>query len=298
MDKGVIIYAFKKPSYGKLAFNLAVSLKFHSPEIPICLIHDELALKHLGIDHLKFFDKFIPIERNDLYDNIHFAPGKAKILGYKYFPFDQNMILDADSICVRPIEPLFESCQAKPIYSQSTGTWTEVADDWTCQWMNLKICKEVFKLPKKYQLFEINSSFMLVKKCKESEKFYTQAMENYTAGVNHKKLRKWGGGFPDELAFNIAFAQTGLSPAFDDLKLENINNVIQKPVFFSTNYTNRWGEIHKDYYFLGFFGGRNFTSKSLQEHYDTLMRGHAKHFGFMHQWKCHLLMKDKHVNEK
>lgn len=299
MNKGIVIYAFKKPAYGKFAYNLAASIKFHSPELPICLIHDELALTHLSIEQKALFDTQIIIATEDLYDDRKFSPGKAKILGYKYFPYDQNMVIDADSLCIQALEPLFDKYNKKPIYSQCSGTWTEEANEWTCQWLPLTICKELFDLPKTYRLFEINSSFVLVRKCKESEDFYNQAYQNYLKGVGHPKLGKWGGSFPDELALNIAFAQTGLQPNFEDLLLEEINNVIQKPVFFSTNYTNRFGQIQKDYYFLGFYGGRNFTSHSLQDFYDAKMREICGKLGLpFHQWKCHLLMKDKHVNEK
>lgn len=291
MDNGIVIYAFKKPSYGKLAFNLAISLKYHSPDIPICLIHDEEAIRHLA-DKLKIFDVLIKIAHDDLYDGMKFTPGKAKLSGYKYFPFERNMIIDADSLCIRPVEPLFEKCGTKSIYAQTVWVGDQQATEWTCTWMSLEACKQAFVLPKAFQLFEINSSFFYVKKGKEAEAFYKQALSNYKP--DHPKLRKWGGGFPDELAFNIAFAQTGVNPAFDDLKKEDINNIAPIPVYFSRSSPLKNVAQRTDLFFIGMYGGRNFTSKGLQAQYDAFMREYSRKFEFVHQWKGHLLMRDKH----
>lgn len=299
MDKGIIIYAFGKPTYGKMAFNLAVSLKFNSPDIPICLIHDDTALSHLNADHLAYFNKQVQIDKSDLWDNRTFSPGKAKLSGYKYFPFERNMIIDADSVCIKPIEPLFEMCDPKPIYSQTVGTWLEDAKDWTCQWMALKVCKEVFDLPEKYRLFEINSSFMYVRKCKESQAFYNQALQNYEKGVGNPGVSKiWGRTFPDELAFNIAFAQTGIEPNFNNLAYPDINNIDPKPVFFSQIEAYKPKKHGNEYYFLGCYGGPGFTSHSLVSQCDTFMQKYAAHFSYFHQWKFHLMMKNKHITTK
>lgn len=298
MTRGVIIYAFKKPAYGKFAFNLAASIRYHSPDLPICLIHDEEALKHLQNWQRDYFHKKIKIDRVDLYDGPRASPGKAKLSGYKYFPFDQNMIIDADSICIKDIRPLFDQCNEKPVYSQAVGSWNQDADSWTCQWMPLKLVKGVFDLPKEYRIFEINSSFMLIRKSPEAQKFYAQAFENYMAGNNHPKVRSWGGTFPDELAFNVAFAQCGIEPHFHDQEPETLSNAGQKPVFFSTRFTNDWGFVAKNYHFIGFFGDMHFTSRSLQEHYDRLMKSYGAAFEFSHYYKIHQLMKEKHVLSK
>lgn len=299
MNKGIIIYAFKKTAYGKFAYNLAVSLKYNSPELPICLLHDGNAIMHLTIDQRKFFDQEIIISYEDMYDKGMFSPGKAKLSGYKYFPYEWNMIIDADTVCIKPLGELFEKCSNKPIYSQTVGTWTEEAESWTCQWMSLSNCKAIFDLPIKYRLFEINSSFMIVHKCEEADKFYQQALVNYYKGDRNPKVSKiWGGTFPDELAFNIAFAQCGIEPNFDDLSYDQINNINPKPIYFSTLEAYKPNKYGDDFYFLGCYGGRNFTSKSLQDQCDRYMRGYANHFGLVHQWKYHLLMRSKHIEGK
>lgn len=295
MSKGVAIYAFKKAAYGKLAWNLAVSIRANNPDLPVSVITDGKALGHLADWQMAYFDKVVQMSMDDLYEKEKFMPGKGKLSGYKYLPYDHTMIIDADSICIGNIGDLFEKSTG-PIHSQAVGVFSAKDTTWTCQWMSLENVKEVYSLGDKFTIYEINSSFMCVRKCEESEQFYNQALSNYKTGIEAPKFRKWGGGFPDELAFNVAFAQCKINPSFADQEV--LSNDSQWPIFFSTRFTNDWSYVHNNFKFIGYFGDRHFTDRSLQDQYDRLMIGYGRKFGFMHQYKMHQLMKEKHVLSK
>lgn len=295
MSKGVVIYAFKKAAYGKLAYNLAISIKHHNPNIKIAVLTDGNAFSHLPDWEKSVFDHEIMIDKNDLYHNDKFSAGKAKLSGYKYFPFDHNIIVDADSICINNIEGVFDKCK-NDIHAQTCSKANQDDEHWKCQWMPFKFVKEVFELPEKFDIYEINSSFMSIKKGPQSERFYEQALNNFLSNSTHPKLRTWGGGFPDELAFNIAFAQLGINPAFDFQS--TISNETQWPVFFSTKFTNGWEFVINNYHFIGFFGDRFFTDRSLQDQYDRFMNNYLAALGRRHNYKIHHLMKEKHVLNK
>lgn len=295
MSRGVVIYSFKKPAYGKLAWNLAVSIKANNPGLPVAVLVWGNAMNHLEEWRRAYFDHIITMSDTDLLEGGKFMPGKAKLSGYKYLPFDENIIIDADSICIANLDGIWNRCTGN-IHSQSVGRFTAADESWTCQWLSLPHLRETYALPEGYTLVEINSSFMYVKKSEEAEKFYAQALANYYTGKDHPKLRKWGGGFPDELGFNIAFAQSGIDPSFNDQ--EEVSNEAQWPVFFSTKFHNDWGHVYATYPIIGFFGDRYFTDRSLQDQYDRIMTGHASRMGFMHHFKMHQLMKEKHVKEK
>lgn len=47
MSRGIMLLAWGKRGYGFMAYNLAVSLKHHSPDIPIHLIATESVLKEV-----------------------------------------------------------------------------------------------------------------------------------------------------------------------------------------------------------------------------------------------------------
>lgn len=295
MSRGVVIYAFKKPAYGKFAWNLAVSIKANNPDTPVAVIAWGKALDHLEDWRKSWFDQVIHMDESDLFELGKFMPGKAKLSGYKYLPFDENMIIDADSICIGSLDKVWEQCTGN-FHAQCVGKFTEADESWTCQWLPLQQVREAFKLSDQHTLFEINSSFMFVRKSQEAESLYEQALANYHTGRTHEKLRKWGGGFPDELGFNVAFAQCGVDPSFSIQPV--ISNETAWPMFFSTRFQNDWGFVYRTFPFIGFFGDGHFTDKSLQAQYDRIMMGHGSRGGFLHVFKINQLMKEKHVKEK
>jgi len=295
VSKGVVIYAFKKAAYGKFAYNLAVSIKHHNPNIIIAVLTDGNAFSHLTDEQRAIFDKEVLIGGEDLTHNGKFNAGKAKLSGYKYFPFDENMIVDADTICVADIGQLFNRC-SKDVHAQVCGKFTNLSETWTCQWMPLPFVKEVFKLPTSYNIYEINSSFMYIKKGKTAEDFYKTALNNFISTPSHPKMRTWGGGFPDELAFNVAFAQQNIDPSFSWQTV--FSNETQEPIFFSTKFTNDWGFVFNNFTFIGYFGDKHFTDKTLQAQYDRLMTAYLSKYGQPHRFKINQLMKEKHVLTK
>jgi alpha-N-acetylglucosamine transferase len=295
MTRGIVIYALKKPAYGKLAWNLAVSIKASNPGLPVAVIVWGKAMDHLEDWRREYFDQIIPMAEADLMEGGKFMPGKAKLSGYKYLPFDENIIIDADSICINNLDELWSVCRGN-IHAQAVGRFTQEDETWTCQWMGLPDVREAFKCPEQHTFFEINSSFMYVRKSADSHAFYDRALMNYHEARNNAKLRKWGGGFPDELGFNIAFMQCEIDPSFQHQT--EISNEAQWPILFSTRSNNDWTHIFEHYKFIGFFGDKNFTAKNLQDTYDRIMTGHAARLGFTHHFKMHQLMKEKHVKEK
>lgn len=295
-DRGIVIYALKKPAYGKFAYNLAVSIKHHTPNLKVCTIVDgDLSLSHLRDDQKQVFDFIIKMDEADCNHSGKFSPGKAKLSGYKYFPFERTMIIDGDSICVSDLNSLFDKC-TKNVHSQVCSAYTEKDQTWQCQWMPLDAVKECFALPESYNLYEINSSFMYVKKSEQAEAFYKAALNNFLTKDSHPKLRTWGGGFPDELAFNVAFAQCGIDPSFEHQT--TLSNETQWPIFFSTRFTNTWNFVFDNYHFIGYYGDSRFTDRSLQEQYDRLMRAYLLPKAQTHMFKISQLMKEKHVLTK
>ena len=62
MSKGIVIIALGYPLYGNAAFNLALSLKNTSPEIPIALVYEPNAISKLSSRELTYFDEFIKLD--------------------------------------------------------------------------------------------------------------------------------------------------------------------------------------------------------------------------------------------
>src|SRR5688572_16783080 len=128
--KGIILMAFGKHAYAKMAFNMAVSIKYHNPDLPITLVHDGICDTVFPAWMWQFFDEVKPIKREHLYDYTgnkeKMNPGKAKTYIYEYLSYDHNVYLDSDGACLKPLDKLFSTCieSGSPYKSQVVGWHT------------------------------------------------------------------------------------------------------------------------------------------------------------------------------
>lgn len=306
MKRGIVLLAIEKPNYMQFAFNMALSIKHHS-NIPIQLIHSEGLLDKLHPYMREVFDSFTVMNREDMFvqsegrkgrTEERFEPGRAKLNLYKYLEFDESIYLDVDGVAVRDISSLFDYCKKDVQVQRYSGAQEnsvdETADKWACIWMPLEEVRKNYSLPEKYTLPEINSSFLFIRKGELSEKFYSQSLANFREGYKGG----WGNRFPDELAYNIAFAQVGIDPTFE-------SNIV--PVYFRTYTDNKrpvdkLEDIKKDHWIIGAYGSFKLNHSSIVSssgYYDKLIGHYMKQrFGRNIVYKIHRLMETKHVLNK
>lgn len=291
----LIMFALGIPDYGRMAYNLALSIKHHSPDVNIKLIYEPSALSHLSAEQKSYFDVMQLIELDDCYDNGKFNPGKAKLSIYKYLDSQHTIYLDVDAVCLRPLEPLMDECIKTGQYfltqyvSHVTGCQEEFKD---MAWMECKYIWDKYGFDDNTQLPATNTSFMYIRKCEESELFFKKALENINDPfpVNQLKL-KWGGTQPDELYLNITMAQFGL---LNGLKARH-------PVYFSNYPDNKLVSTleNEGYYLIGYFGGKGWTHPSVVDYCEKLINVISIEKLRTHiEFKIHKMMKNKHVNRK
>lgn len=294
--KGVLLMAFGKPAYAKMAMNMAASIKYHAPHIHITLVHDGVATC-LPDWAWRFFDAQQSIHKEHLYDNIgtkeeKMNPGKAKVNIYKYLPYDHTLYLDADGAALKSVDALMATCIASgsPYLTQVVG-WHSIdkgRDFKEMQWAWADNIWEHYALAADAIMPAINSSFAYIRKGPEAEAFYNQIEKNLENPIPLDKLRMpWGGSQPDELYTNIALAQTGIKC-----------DIGYHPVYFNITIERNWQHVNDNYDILGIFGGVGFTHASVLQYYDRLMHKYMKGYGIQHEAKSHLLMKDKHANKR
>lgn len=96
-DHGVVVMAYGSRRYLRQAWHLMISVRRHSPGVPVALVTDRPA------DRLAFAaDLVIPLR------GAASADGRPKLDLDIYSPFKHTLYLDADSLVVRDIRPLFE----------------------------------------------------------------------------------------------------------------------------------------------------------------------------------------------
>lgn len=291
----VIMFALGIPEYGRMAYNLALSLKYYSPDVKIKLIYEPSALSHLSAEQKSYFDVLQLIELNDCYDGNKFNPGKAKLSIYKYLDCEHTIYLDVDAVALKPIEDLLQECIETKQYfitqyvSHVTGCQAEFKD---MAWMDCKHIWERYNFDENTNLPATNTSFMYIRKCKESEHFFSKALEkiNNPFPVNQLKL-KWGGTQPDELYINVTMAELGL---LSGLRARH-------PIYFSNYPDNKLVATleNEGYYLIGYFGGKGWTHTSIVDHCEKLINKISLEKRRTHiEFKIHRMMKSKHVNRK
>lgn len=286
---GVTLLAIHNITYSHWAVNMAISIRYHSPNIPINIVVDEACKAELSSFHRSLFDKIIDIDPSDMFDKYgDFSPGKAKLNVWKYCEFEKNIFLDGDGLLIKPIEGLFEMA-TKDVHLQVIGRYTEEDQEWKCLWMKYDELKEHYKL-EKFTIFETNTSFIYFKKGEFATKFFTQALANFT---DDSPTHLWGRSFPDELAFNVALAQLNYDPCYGTEWEKKINNIF--PICFDTKHRNV-DELAKECYLIGCFGGKMTRFKHLYDLYDRLIKAYCmEKYKFQNQFKSHHLMAQKHV---
>lgn len=281
--RGVVLIVWGKRGYGFAAYNLAVSLKYHSPSIPITLIaHPETMAQ---VPDRSVFDDIIWDE------NFVNDPGRFKVGIYNKLPYDYNLYLDVDAFCFRPIDRLFDRLIAEgghyytfinTVYDQYAPNalpqmlWAWKDDIWAHYGLS------DHKLP------ATQSSIQFIKKCPESEDLFRTIEQCFDNPIPLERLRdRWGGTQPDELYLNVALALKGIAPHIGTDVMWFGNNASQKPAI-----------LKSQYYFLSFFGSRSKIRPMFWSHYDSELIKMCASRGGRHVFKQNYIKADKHANKK
>lgn len=301
MNKGILIIAVGRKEYGFWAWNLAVSIK-HFNDMPIQLLHDGKALSGLNKFQRSFFDHIQLIEDEDLIHSMKrgnitikkLSPALIKTSLYKYSKFKQTLYLDADSICLQDIEPLFTSLskQKKQYISQNQGMAKKGQKDFPqMKWASPKQAWEHFDIPNDAKLPAINSSFQYWKESKKAEDIFETARTLLNENPFDTKTSedRWGHEYnqPDELYMNVSCAINKHDPS-----------VKKSPVMygFSISPMVELKDLRANDYYLISFPGDGFN---LHNHYgflyDALMSNYLRDIGQPHIYKIAYLNKSKFI---
>ena len=302
-SEGVVLFAFGKAGYYQAAYNLAYSIKYHSPLVKIALFVDDFKkCNSATYDIDKYVDSISEIEHSDLYVDGKFDPAMLKVSLYKYLPFKNNLYLDVDAVCLKDIQPLIDDLiSTKRHYiSHCVGYHTiDLGRDiLSMQWAWADDIWEHFKLENDAILPAINSSLQFIKKCKESKDLFGVVRILYTTNqLPTKRLRmKWGGGQPDELYMNVALAMTKYDPSYKNDGIVGGGKSETGFIHFANKRGLTFEEVVDNFYFQSYFGGRNFTSRFYTEWLERLLKVMMKSENKTHQFQIDRIIGQKYVN--
>jgi hypothetical protein len=280
-SRGVFLMTFGKPQYGWMAYQLGMSLKYYSPSVPIHLLTDQSAISKLNQEQMKVFDAVTYFETPS-------DPALAKIQMYDHLPFDHTLWLDADGLCMQPIEPLFDTlivedkpfrCFVHDYYDQHSPEvfpqmyWANKSTIWNHYGFNTE------RLP------ATQSSVLYIRKGEFCQTLYQKMGANYANRILVEQLReKWGGGQPDELYLNVTLAQLGYDPQMEQV------------IYFANDLTLRPHQAKDQYYILSLFGPLNYVKPVYEREYDKVVKSLGIHFGGLPTYAWKGIKTSKHAN--
>jgi hypothetical protein len=253
MKKGILLIAFGKPGYAYMAYNMALSIRKHSPNLHITLASDGVE-SYMRSGYSKLFDNIV-----------HFTPqeaGRVKVEMDTFSPYEHTLYLDVDGCLVSDIEPFFDKLieEGKPFNTDVHGEggltdvipyaiWAKNTASWA--WFELP-------LDARYQAIQSSITYF----SKEAKPLFEMAREKYN--FPRKFLsHKWGNSIPDELIFSGCLAKLGWKVGFE-----------KRPIMFGNNIrqglTRR--NIGEQYHVLSLFGNERLVRLRYREMYDLILK--------------------------
>ncbi|MBK7882492.1 MAG: hypothetical protein IPJ81_00620 [Chitinophagaceae bacterium] len=271
MQKGILIIATGHHNYGRMAYNLALTIKAKSNDLPIALIFQESAVKHLTPAHLEIFNTLIKTDKkwNEL-----------KLTAYDYTPFEQTLLVDADLLWMKDnVELVFDQLKKRSFACVNEGYYDIDADNdlsnpnYAFGGPTAQELAKAYKL-KTGKLWKIRSEFILFKKDEKAGKIFAKAWEIY----NDPKVNSetFAGVYPDEFAFDVA-----LNICKTDCHIDR-----WQPTYWPNLYRFHIPELHKinKTYYAFSFGG-NTATKAAKNIYDLIMQAATRKLGLKYTFK-------------
>jgi hypothetical protein len=260
---GVILIALGHPMYSHYAYNLALSIKYTSPQTPITVVKGGGGFNQLFDWQQSIFDNIIDFDMSLIFDNGQYHYLKAKTLIYDLSPYNKTIYLDVDMIW-SPYKNIND------LFNQHSGLVFAVRGEGVSEWIDKELLYVTYGIDHWYDL---SSEFILFDKSKENKKFFADAAKYYSddkipvvSGRDKKEglkgITMFANSKPDELPFGIAIEKNGIK-----LKCP-YTPIYWQPHFF----TKRLNDvvIQKEYYGLS-LGGNNISSNT-QRIYNNLAK--------------------------
>lgn len=261
--KGIVIVAVGHPYYGRMAYNLCLSIK-NVEDFPVTVIQSQNSLAHLSFDQKQVFDNVINLPAD--------APigCGAKLWADLVSPYEKTLVLDADMLWLPNKKPsdLFETLDCD-FTSITEGYHPDNLHPKYFLWAIPEEIKEKYPI-KSEKLYQWRSEVM----------YFTKAAApifDIARGVflkpNLNSEQKYAGGTADELGLVVACGMLDIHPHLYKWMPAywHLMNGGEIPDF---------SYLYNNYYLASF--GANYASSNSKKLYDRLMRVTCYNRGTQH----------------
>lgn len=254
--------AFGSPQYGRLAYNLAVSLKAVEADCEITVVYHGKALSHLSQAQQCIFNQI-----TELPAGIEPNFG-VKLHLDKLTPYDETLYLDVDMAWVSNKTPshLFNTLKDATFTGITEGFYdleTDVdnGNEKYYYWAEPKDIKATYKLTDG-TLYQWRSEVLYFKKCPAVTKLFKQARAVHANSKLKTALKFRKTQVPDELGINVSAAINNVDP----------HEYNWMPAYWpklNKNHIPSPAELSSSYYLLS-VGGEGATG-SIKQLYNRIM---------------------------
>lgn len=211
-EQGILLLAIGHPYYGRMAYNLAMSIKAVDKDVDITLAHTPSAIAHINERNMWVFDNKFPISDDS-------QPFGAKLLMNQISPYERTLYIDVDTLWVNKQSPamLLEQLKGIPFtgitegmhdYAYSEPEKSDPSKNYFF-WADLDEIGKVYAVSDK--MYQWRAEFIYFEKCERTEEMFKLAREIY-GDPKLKTVKKFADHIPDELAINIAACVCSMHP--------------------------------------------------------------------------------------
>ena len=260
-NRGVLIMAIGDAFWGKLAYNLLMSLRVTDPTIRVSLAHHGTGISHLAQHQRIAFDNIIQIPDEYVHRGDHYEPIKAKMFMYKLSPYQETLFLDADLIWLprRSVSEFF-STQTNDLAFQCRGL-TDISINTELLWCRTAQIRQYTGI-NKGAWHNLSSEAVYFKKTKETAGFFRETEKEYDK-IDFPHVL-FNGSIPDELPFGITLLK-------NSLKMNEWH-----PVYWEHEQKKRLEPAQMYQNFWAYSMGGNHQDRNMKNFYDNLVKYYAK----------------------
>lgn len=278
----IAIFVFGRREYAYAAQHLALTLKEHSPEIPVHIWADEDLPVHPS--YYTEVHRLDPIWYQD-------GPGALKLHIHDILPAGDWLYLDADMLCLSDIGPAIESLKAHDFALDVRGSGGENDSIPYTPWATNETVRRVAKLPADAVYYGVQTSWMWIRKGAPAPMLVFGAARDLHDKFKPSDLKEqWGGSIPDELCISAALSKTGIEPHSAPI------------TFYGTHgaYGNKFNEAKRNHPLACLYGDtrmHRLVATRWIDQYDRYVRAMYQRKGRLIGMDIHRIMKNKHVTK-
>ena len=235
---GIVVFAIGHPNYAKMAVNLALTLKATGENVPVAFLYSKAhgkykqSTEYIRPQHKDLFSHYIEVPEAYFTYKGKYIYQKAKTYAYDLSPFEQTLVLDADSLWSHQFRGMNESNKHSPTALLNSLSGIELTYtlynshknlvSWLGDKTTIEDLRQAFSIPNENDFYNIQSSVMYFEKGIKAERYFSVAQRLYD--TFDLPCVEWGGALPDELIYNIVSAMMGIVP-------HNVEwNILAQPV--------------------------------------------------------------------